>query len=84
MENKGPDLGAIWDEMPVKPGFKEIGPLIALAAAFFFLLEIFERRTGFFENFILQRKALSPERKKSKTKNKGSSGSCAREKREKG
>ncbi len=62
------DLGAIWDEMPVKPGFKEIGPLIALAAAFFFLLEIFERRTGFFENFILSKKSFEPGKKKIKDK----------------
>ncbi len=61
------DLGAIWDEMPVKSGLKEIGPLLALGAVIFFLLEIFERRTGFLANFTSKRN-FKVKRKKSKDK----------------
>jgi Mg-chelatase subunit ChlD len=40
------EIPKLWDELPVKSRYVELSPWLFIAAAILFLLEIFERRTG--------------------------------------
>ena len=47
------EIPKIWDELPVKSRYVELAPWLLVAAAILFLLEIFERRTGWVSKLLL-------------------------------
>ena len=52
------EIPKIWSELPVKSRYVELAPWLLVAAAVLFLLEVFERRTGWVSRF-LGRKAMA-------------------------
>jgi hypothetical protein len=46
------EIPKIWDELPVKSRYVELAPWLLVLAAVLFLLEIFERRTGWVSRFF--------------------------------
>ena len=46
------DIAKMWSELPVKSRYVELPPWLFVAAAILFLLEIFERRTGWVSKFF--------------------------------
>ena len=54
------EIPKIWAELPIKSRYVELAPWLLVAAAAFFLLEIFERRTGWVSG-ILGRKKVAAE-----------------------
>jgi len=53
------EIPKIWGELPVKSRYVELAPWLFVASAILFLLEVFERRTGWVSGF-LGRKAVAP------------------------
>ncbi len=46
------EIPKIWSELPVKSRYVELAPWLLVAAAILFLLEVFERRTGWVSGFF--------------------------------
>jgi hypothetical protein len=49
------EIPKIWGELPVKSRYVELAPWLLVAAAVLFLLEVFERRTGWVTKFMAVR-----------------------------
>jgi hypothetical protein len=49
------EIPKIWEELPVKSRYVELAPWLLVMAAILFLLEIFERRTGWVSKSVLGR-----------------------------
>jgi hypothetical protein len=56
------EIPKIWDELPVKSRYVELSPWLLVLAAIFFLLEIFERRTGWVSRFFGYRTVATVEK----------------------
>jgi Mg-chelatase subunit ChlD len=54
------EIPKIWSELPVKSRYVELAPWLLIAAAILFLLEIFERRTGWVSKAVGRRPAVVP------------------------
>jgi hypothetical protein len=52
------EIPKMWSELPVKSRYVELAPWLLVAAAVLFLLEIFERRTGWVSKFFGRKAAL--------------------------
>jgi hypothetical protein len=53
------EIPKIWDELPVKSRYVELAPWLLVAAAILFLLEIFERRTGWVSKFFGKKRVVA-------------------------
>lgn len=49
------EIPKTWSELPVKSRYVELAPWLLVAAAVLFLMEVFERRTGWVSKFILRK-----------------------------
>jgi Mg-chelatase subunit ChlD len=58
------EIPKIWDELPVKSRYVELAPWLLVFAAVLFLLEIFERRTGWVSRFFGWRTVAKTEKDK--------------------
>jgi Mg-chelatase subunit ChlD len=52
------EIPKMWNELPVKSRYVELAPWLLTAAAVFFLLEIFERRTGWVSGQLGRKRAV--------------------------
>ncbi len=52
------EIPKIWSELPVKSRYVELAPWLLVTAAILFLLEVFERRTGWVSKFLGRKPAL--------------------------
>ncbi len=48
------EIPRLWDELPVKSRYVELAPWLLVASAILFLLEVFERRTGWLSRLIFR------------------------------
>ncbi len=55
------ELPEIWADLQSKPRFVELSPWLLVLAAILFLLEIFERRTGWIGRLLQRKPAVAPE-----------------------
>jgi Mg-chelatase subunit ChlD len=53
------EIPKMWSELPVKSRYVELAPWLLVAAAFLFLVEIFERRTGWFARLLGHKKIVA-------------------------
>jgi len=52
------EIPKIWNELPVKSRYVELAPWLLVASAILFLLEVFERRTGWVSKFVGRKAAV--------------------------
>ena len=55
------EIPKMWNELPVKSRYVELAPWLLAAAAVLFLLEVFERRTGWVSKFFGRKAQLAQE-----------------------
>jgi Mg-chelatase subunit ChlD len=53
------EIPGTWSELQVKPRYIEIVPWLLIASVVLFLLEVFERRTGWVSQFITRKRAVA-------------------------
>jgi hypothetical protein len=53
------EIPKIWHELPVKSRYVELAPWLLVAGAILFLLEIFERRTGWLSRVMVRKPAVA-------------------------
>ena len=53
------EIPKIWSELPIKSRYVELAPWLLIASAILFLLEIFERRTGWVSRFFGRKPAAA-------------------------
>ncbi len=53
------EIPKVWDELPLVSRYVELAPWLLVTAAILFLLEIFERRTGWVSRFFLRKNIVA-------------------------
>jgi Mg-chelatase subunit ChlD len=57
------EIPKIWDELPIQSRYVELAPWLLVFAAFLFLLEVLERRTGWLSRVVGRKRQIAAEEK---------------------
>jgi Mg-chelatase subunit ChlD len=57
------EIPKIWEELPVQSRYVELAPWLLVSAAFLFLLEVLERRTGWLSRVVGRKRQIAAEEK---------------------